>query len=100
MPRGHPSGTSSASEAKGVGHWRAVVRSKDSCPVRRGAVGKVPKGNSLAAYSTARTVLRGGSGGNAAPLPDRRRYTMMRVVVTAVVLLSGAFATAGDKKAD
>jgi hypothetical protein len=23
-------------------HWRAAVRSKDSCPVRRGAVGKVP----------------------------------------------------------
>jgi uncharacterized protein (TIGR03067 family) len=30
----------------------------------------------------------------------RRRYTMMRVVVTAVVILFGAFATAGDKKAD
>jgi hypothetical protein len=40
-------------------HGRAVVRSKDSCPVRRGAVGKVPSGNSLAAYSTACTVLRG-----------------------------------------
>ena len=33
-------------------HWRAAVRSKDSCPVRRGAVGKVLEGNSLAAYST------------------------------------------------
>ena len=46
------------------------MRSKDSCPVRRGAVGKVPQGNSLAAYSTSRTVLRGGGGGDAAPLPD------------------------------
>jgi hypothetical protein len=27
-------------------------------------------GNSLAAYPTARTVLRGGSGGNVASLPD------------------------------
>src|SRR5262245_28706489 len=44
------------------GHWRAAVRSKDSCPVRRGAVGKVPGGNSSAAYSTACPVREGGVG--------------------------------------
>src|SRR5258708_37065133 len=60
MPRGHPSGASSASEDEAVSHWRAVMRSKDSCPVRRGAVGKVPQGNSLAAYSTACPVWSGG----------------------------------------
>ena len=53
------------SEEAGVSHWRAVVRSKDSCPVRRGAVGKVPQGNSLAAYSTACSVLRGPACGTA-----------------------------------
>ena len=36
------------------------MRSKDSCPVRRGAIGKVPYGNSLVAYSTASPVLNGG----------------------------------------
>jgi len=45
------------------------VRSKDSCPVRGGAVGKVPLGNSLAAYSTARCVLRGLGEGDLAWLP-------------------------------
>ena len=33
-------------------HWRADVRWKHSCVVLREAVGKVPNGNSLAAYST------------------------------------------------
>jgi len=56
-------------EEEGVSHWRAVVRSKDSCPVRGGAVGKVPLGNSLAAYSTARCVLRGLGEGDLAWLP-------------------------------
>ena len=32
----------------------SCLRSKDSRAVRGGAVGKVPQGNSLAAYSTAR----------------------------------------------
>jgi hypothetical protein len=32
----------------------------------------VPQGNSLAAYSTSSTVLRGGGDGDAAPLPDYR----------------------------
>jgi hypothetical protein len=53
------------------GHWRAAVRSKDSCPVRRGAVGKVPQRNSLAAYSTACPVLKGPEGSNALRVPDR-----------------------------
>jgi hypothetical protein len=53
----------------------SYVRRKRSRVVRGGAVGKVPgirriHGNSLAAYSTARTVLRGRGGGNAALLPD------------------------------
>jgi hypothetical protein len=48
----------------------SCLRSKDSRAVRRGAVGKVPRGNSLAAYSTSSTVLRGGGAGDAAPLPD------------------------------
>jgi hypothetical protein len=48
------------------------LRSKDSRAVRRGAVGKVPDmGNSLAAYPTARAVLRGGGDGDTASLPDR-----------------------------
>jgi hypothetical protein len=37
----------------------SLVSSKDSCGVLRGVVGKVPSGNSLAAYPTARPVLRG-----------------------------------------
>jgi len=49
------------------------VRSKDSCPVRGGAVGKVPLGNSLAAYSTARCVLRGLGEGDLAWLPGVRQ---------------------------
>ena len=43
---------------------------KGSRAVRRGAVGKVPQGNSLAAYSTARPVLRGGGDGDLTSLPD------------------------------
>jgi hypothetical protein len=62
MPRGHPSGASPASEEEGVSHWRAVMRSKDSRPVRGGAVGKMPQGNSLAAYSTACPVREGAVG--------------------------------------
>ncbi len=48
------------------------VTRKRSRVVRREAVGKVPMhvGNSLASYPTARPVLRGGSGGNVASLPD------------------------------
>src|SRR5712691_2760816 len=56
-----------------VSHWRAVMRSKDSRPVRGGAVGKVPQGNSLAAYSTASTVLRGAGCSNALLLPGGGR---------------------------
>jgi hypothetical protein len=48
-----------------------VIR-KRSCVVWRGAVGKVSFGNSLAAYPTVRTVLRGGRGLylKPSPLPD------------------------------
>ena len=45
------------------------MRSKDSCPVWGGAVGKVPQGNSLAAYSTSCPVLRGLVSGNTHRLP-------------------------------
>ena len=43
---------------------------KLSCVVRRGADGKVPEGNSLAAYPTARTVLRGRERSNPLLLPE------------------------------
>ena len=50
--------------------WKRPLESyvipKGSCVVRRGAVGKVPKGNSLAAYPTVRAVLRGLGGSDAA----------------------------------
>ena len=45
------------------------LRSKVSRSVLRGAVGKVPNGNSLAAYSTARPVLNGGDGESGYPRP-------------------------------
>ena len=44
----------------------SLVTRKLSSGARRGAIGKVPKGNSLVAYPTARTVLREERGGNAA----------------------------------
>jgi hypothetical protein len=43
--------------------------------------GIVPQGNSLAAYSTSRTVLRGGGGGDVAPLPDIGVGSMHSTVV-------------------
>src|SRR5262245_7132885 len=50
----------------------SCLRSKESRAVRRGVVGKVPQGNSPAAYSTARAVP-GGLGSRKAPrLPDRQ----------------------------
>jgi hypothetical protein len=55
------------------------LRSKDSRAVRRGAVGKVPyMGNSLAAYPTARPVLRGGGGSDAASLPNHIPFPLRR----------------------
>jgi hypothetical protein len=62
MPCGHSSRTAEPPSVQDRGHWRAAVRSNDSCPVLRGAVGKVPQGNSLAAYSTARPVREGAVG--------------------------------------
>jgi len=52
------------------------LRSKDSRAVRRGAAGKVPEGNSLTAYSTARTVTTGGRGRHRSavrPVPTHSR---------------------------
>jgi hypothetical protein len=49
----------------------SLVRSKDSCGVLRGVVGKVPSGNSLAAYPTAPPVLRGGGGSDTTSLPNQ-----------------------------
>src|SRR5918993_3234325 len=46
------------------------MRPKDSRPVWGEGAGKVPNGNSPTPYSTARTVLRGRGGSDAAPLPD------------------------------
>ena len=63
------------------------MRSKDSCPVRGEAVGKVPEGNSLAAYSTARPVLRGRGGSNAVLLPDQALETKARFISQNVVKL-------------
>ena len=52
---------------------------KGSRPVRRGAVGKVPQSNSLAAYSTARCVLRGLGEGDLAWLPGGRKPVIVFV---------------------
>src|SRR5262249_12181600 len=62
VPRGHSSRPAKAARVQERGHWRAAVRSKDSCRVRGGAARKVPRGNSLAAYSTARPVREGAVG--------------------------------------
>lgn len=45
------------------------MKSKDSCPVWRGMVGKVLLGNSSAVYSTSSPVLKGVGGSNSARLP-------------------------------
>jgi hypothetical protein len=45
------------------------VARKLSSRVRRGVIGKVPKGNSLVAYPTLRTALRGRQVSNHLPLP-------------------------------
>src|SRR6478672_5489765 len=60
MPRGHSSRAAETASVPDIGPLESCLRSKDSRAVRRGAVGKVPQGNSLAAYSTARTVPGGG----------------------------------------
>ena len=46
------------------------MRPKDSRPVWGEGAGKVPDGNSPTPYSTARPVLRGRGGSDAASLPD------------------------------
>ena len=53
----------------------SLVRRKLSSGVRRGAIGKVPQGNSLVAYPTSSTVLRGRKVSNYLPLPGEGSFS-------------------------